>query len=677
MDLVSYVAGHRCDVSTEVRRDTTSSRDNSGVTAPQLKEERVDERQEYRDEREEQRADRLIALATALKYDRRQILKRAAAFGLSAPAIAAVLAACGDDDDDDDDDPTATSEPAGGDDPTATEEADDEPTATEEDDDSDDPTEEPEDDPTATEEPEDEPTPTEAPAVSAGGGVINVSSTAGDSGILNPILVGSETWTDYLLFNRLMFYDDNGSLQPDLADSWEFSDDNLELTLNLTTANWHDGTPFTADDIIFTFDTIAAEDTDTTLRSRLQVAGEFITWEKVDDATVMLTMSEPFAPLLFNLNQIFIIPMHILDGQDVNTSDFNLNPVGTGPFKFSEWERDQFIKVVRNDDWFRGDVLGDGFTIFFTEDTNANIIALESGDLDMIFTPPEAQERFQESGDFTLHNYVYFTSITLSFNHNHEILSDPAFRKAIELGIDKDSWTESVTRGRGIVSHNQFAETGPLDRYNDYDNVAPSEFDAEGAAQALEDLGWTEGGDGIREQGGEQLSFNVITYSGFDEYQNGMVIFQDQMKQIGVEIAPNVVEFSTLEEMWADPEDDPDNRAFELEEWPHPFEFDPDLFNELHSANFPPGLNYMWYGNDRIDELLVLGRTTTDPDARVDIYREIDVIRADDLPTIPLYLAVDGWVASNAVLGADGNPIQSDYFRRFRLTDVHNFWKES
>ena len=640
----------------------------------------MDERLEFQDEQEESRASKLVALATSLHYDRRQVLKRAVALGLSAPAIAAVLAACGGDDDDDE--PTATADSGGSEeDPTPTEEmADDEPTATEE---------MADDEPTATEAAggEDEPTATEAAAEptatedsggsASGGGIINVSSTAGDSGILNPIIVGSETWIDYLVFSRLVYFDDEGSLQPDLAESWSFSDDNLELTMNLAAGNWHDGTPFTADDVIFTFDTIAAEETDTSLRGRLQVAGEFIGWEKVDDSTILLTTSEPFAPLIFSLSLIPIIPMHILDGEDVNTSDFNLNPVGTGPFVFSEWERDQFIKVVRNEDWFRGDVLGEGFTIFFTEDTNANIIALESGDLDLIFTPPEAQERFQDNPNFTLHNYVYFTSITLAFNHKHEVLADPAFRKAIEIGIDKVSWTESVTRGRGIVSHNQFAETGPLDRYNDYDNVAAPVFDQDAAAQALDDLGWAVGGGGVREKDGQQLSFNVITYSGFDEYQNGMVIFQDQMNQIGVEISPNVVEFSTLEEMWANPEDDPDNRAFELEEWPHPFEFDPDLFNELHSSNVPPGLNYMWYANSAIDDLIITGRTTTDPDQRVDIYREIDAIRAEDLPCIPLYLAVDGWVAANTVLGSDGEPIQSDYFRQYRLIATHTFWKEA
>lgn len=621
------------------------------------------------DERREQAlAQRLIELATVMRYDRRQILKRAAALGLSAPMIATVLAACGDDDDDDDDtaadEPTATPEPAAGD-PT--------PTETEED-------EEDEEEPTPTEadeeetEEEEEPTPTEGEAVGRGG-TINVPTTLGDSGIGNPILTGSEQWTEYLVFNKLVMFDDLGTLQPFLAESWEYSDDNLELTMNLAEANWHDGEPFTADDVIFTFDLVADENTDTSLRSRLQIGGEFITWEKVDDRTILLTLPEPFAPLLFNINSIAILPQHILEGQDVNTSDFNTNPIGTGPFRLTEWQRDQFIRFERNDDYFKSDVLADGYTVFFTEDANANIIALENGDLDMIFTPPEAQERFEDHELFNLNQYVYFTSITLAFNHSHPILSDLEVRKAVEMAVDKDSWTESVTRGRGIVSHNQYAESGPLDRYNNYDDITPPTFDPEAAAAALDEMGWTVGDDGIRQRDGERMSFNVITYAGFDEYQNGMVIFQGYMSDIGIEVTPNVVEYTTLEGMWADPDDDPNNRAFELEEWPHPFEFDPDVFAELHSSNHPPLGNYMWYANDEADRLIEAGRVETDPDARVQIYQDLDVVRAEDLPCIPLYLAVDAWVVSKRIRNRAGEEALSPYYRQYRLSAVDELWK--
>lgn len=632
------------------------------------------------DERQEQaRVRQLIQQAQLLRWDRRQILKRAAIFGLSVPAISAVLAACGGDDDDD---PTATTAAGdatattGGADPTATE-GEAEPTGTEGGGADPTATEGTGADPTATEAMA-EPTATSGAPSGGGGGIINIPTTGGDSGIGNPILASNLAGIEYNVFNRLMTFDDEGTLQPDLAESWEFNDDDTVLTLNLVEANWHDGEPFTADDVIFTFDTIQAEGTDTDLRGRLQVGGEYLTWEKVDDRTITITTPTAFAPMLFNLNNIAIIPMHILDGQDVNTSDFNRAPVGTGAFVLGEWVPDQFVRMERNEDYFKTPAMADGLTYFFMADSNAASAALEAGEIDMFFTPPELQERYLDSSDFTLQNYVYYTSITLAFNYNHPILQDVAVRKAIEMAIDKDSWTATVTRGRGIVSHNQYAEGGPLDRYNDYDNIEIPVYDPEAAMAALDGLGWVPGSDGIREQGGERMSFNVITYSGFDEYQNGMVILQDQMAQIGIEVTPNVVEFTTLEGMWIDPEDDPNNRALELEEWPHPFEFDPDVYDELHTDNLPPnGGNYMWYSNPDVDALIDEGRTTTDPDARVEVYRQLDVVRAADLPCIPLYLAVDGWVTSNLVLGADGQPFTSDYFRWAVLTRIPEMWKEA
>src|SRR5206468_2473510 len=103
------------------------------------------------------------------------------------------------------------------------------------------------------------------------------------------------------------------------------------------------------------------------------------------------------------------------------------------------------------------------------------------------------------------------------------------------------------------------------------------------------------------------------------EYVNDQTILQEMLKNIGIEVTPQVVDYTTLEGMWGDANDDPKNRALEVEEWPHPFEFDPDVYNELNSNNFPPGFDYMWFKDDQVDQLLVKGRQTTDPDARVQV----------------------------------------------------------
>lgn len=593
---------------------------------------------------------RLVTEATRLRWSRRQILKRAAALGLSAPAISVVLAACGGGDDDEPES-TSTSAPAGATEAPAEATT---PAGT--------------DEPTATTDSGSEPT--------GSGGIINMNTTNGDSGIGNPILTSSITLLEYYVFNRLMIYDDTGTLQPELAEDWAYSDDDLELTITLREANWHDGEPFTADDVIFTFETIKNENTDTNQRSKLQIGGEFVAWEKVDDTTVKITTPEPFAPFLFGLQDIEMIPEHLLaDSADINTDPFNQSPIGTGPYKLGEWQSDQFMRFVPNEDYWGGRPANDGITVFFHADTEVGSAALDSGDIDLMFAPPELQPRYEDNPDVDIYNYVYYTPITLAMNFKHPILQDQVVREAIRIAIDKESLTETVTKGRGIVANNQYADTGPLDRFNDYEGVTPPVFNVDEANTMLDDAGYARGNDGIRvSPDGDRFSFNIITYSGFEEYVNDQVILQEMLAEIGMELTPQVVDYSSLEAMWADPNDDPANRAMELEEYPHPFEFDPDVYNELHSDNLPPtGLNYMWVADDEIDRLIDEGRTTTDPDARVDIYKELDRRRDEICVVVPLYNAVDGWVVSKRLKDVADTP----YFRRYVLYGLKDVWKEA
>jgi peptide/nickel transport system substrate-binding protein len=610
-------------------------------------------------QRNDEHVGRLIDEATKLRWSRRQILKRAAVLGLSAPAISAVLAACGGGDDDDDETPAATTAaPAD-----ATEAPDSDAT--------------PEGD--ATEAPDDgEATATTGggQAPSGSGGIINLNTTLGDSGIGNPIITSKVQLIEYYVFNRLMIFDDTGTLQPELAEDWTYSDDNLTITITLRDTTWHDGEPFTADDVIFTFDTIQAENTDTTERSRLQIGGEYVTWEKVDDRTVTITTPEPFAPFLSNLQEVEIIPAHLLaQSTDINTDPFNRQPIGTGMYRLTQWESDQFFRLEPFENYWGGKPVNDGVVVFFHADTEVGSAALDSGEIDAMFLPPEMQPRYEESGDVTMHPYVYYTPITLAFNFRHPILQDIDVRTAVRMAIDKQSLNDTVTRGRGLVANNQYADTGPLDRYNDYDGVPEVEFNVEEANRILDEAGYTLGDDGVRvSPDGERFAFNIVTYSGFEEYVNSQVILQEMLSEIGFELTPQVVDYSTLEAMWADPDDDPANRALELEEYPHPFEFDPDVFNELHSDSLPPnGQNYMWIEDEEIDRLIEAGRTTIDPDERVEVYKELDRRRHEVVAVAPLYNVVDAWVTSNRLQGVADTPC----FRWYRYYGVKDWWKES
>jgi len=587
----------------------------------------------------------LIQEARTRHHTRRTILRRAAALGLSAPAIAAVLAACGS---------SSTTTPAvGGGTSAATTPGAGSGTSA------------------AT-----SASGTTA-AASGSGGIVNANTTLGDKGIGNPIIDQSEYWTEWLVFNKLVKYDDKGTQIPDLAKEWKYSDDSLTLTLTLVEAKWHDGEPFTSADVLFTFDKVKDSNTKTNYASRLQVGDKFVNWEAPDDRTVKITLSEPYAPFLYGLSQIAIIPKHILEkSTDINTDPFNKQPVGTGPYTLVEWQPDQYIKYKRNDDYFMGKPAADGWTNFFMANTDAGAAALDKGEIDMMFTPPEMQPRYQKSPDFVLHNYVYYTPITLSFNHKHPILKDMTVRKAIAQAIDKKTLTDTVTKGRGLIANNQYATTGPLDKYNNYKEVDFQKeypFDVDAAKKLLDDAGWKPGGDGIREKDGQKLSFTLLTYSGFTEYTNDQVIIQESLKQIGIEVTPSVLEYTTLEGMWHDPNGKPEDRAMEVQEWPHPFEQDPDVYSELDSKNFPPGDDYMWFQDADVDKLIEQGRSTVDPTARIDVYHKLDAARLKALPSLPLYCAVDGWVVSKKL---GGIPADTPSFRWYQRAFPEKIFKQ-
>jgi peptide/nickel transport system substrate-binding protein len=587
---------------------------------------------------------------------RRDFVKRTAVVGLSIPTVGALLAACEDDDPDDDIDDVE--EPDTDDTDPVEDPDDDEP-----DDDVDD-VEEEEDDEDIDEPDDDEEDDGVAEEPAETGGYINWSATTGDSGIANPILNGRLAWVEWWTFNRLFRYDDVGEILHDLAEDFEISDDGLTWTFHLNEANWHDGEPFDADDVLFTFETVVNEDVDTGFGSRLRVAGEQVEWSAPDERTVEIVTPEAFGPFLYALSEIAIIPEHVLaDVDDINTAEFNTNPVGTGPYMWAEREPDQWLRLERFDDYFGGTPAAEGITIFYVSDVEAASASLDSGEVDYMFAPPELQPRYLEDPDVRVLQYTYFTPITLCFNHRHPILQEYDVRRAIAHAIDRQSLMDTVTVGLGLEAQNQYAQTAPvLDDFNDYDNVNYAEtypYDPDEARSILDEIGFEEGDDGIRERDGDRMSFTLLTYAGFDEYQNAQQIIQSMLAEIGIEVQLDVLEYTTLQGMWGDPDGDPMERAMEVQEWPHPFEMDPDVHAELHSQNFPPaGDNYMYFEDEEVDRLIDEGRSIAELEERIPVYHELDQRRLETLPCLPLYCAVDARLLHNRVESTnDDNPL--------------------
>lgn len=583
---------------------------------------------------------------------RRALLARTVSLGLAAPAFAALNAACrGGDETDRSEEPIET--------PGTTRQT---PPAIS--------TVIPHSTPTPDSESTDLPTPVPTGSPEP----INVAVLTRDSGVGNPILAGANAQIAAYVFSRLLRCDDRGTLVPELAREWSFSDDQLTLSLTLNDALWHDGERFTVDDVIFTLDAIVDESSNSPKRELLRTHVGDIRWERIDDNTLTITTPEPFAPLLVHLSEIPIIPHHRLTGEaGIRDDDFNLVPIGTGAYRLDEWVRGVHISLTANDNYFGGSLRNSGLRYVFFSDSDGAAEAFNSGSIDMFYASAEHHERFRSSDSAVVHRYTYYAPVSLAFNHRHPLLQDVTVRRAIAMAIDKQALAAAVTGGQGSVANNQFSPGGPLGAFNDEANVIAHALDPSAANAMLDAAGYMRGPDGIRgREDGTRFSVNLVTYSGFQEYIEAQGQLAVMLREIGIEVVPQSADSATLDQMRRNPLASPDERALELQEWPHPLEFDPDVYHELHSDSFPPRRNAMWFRDPAIDALIERGRSTFDPAERVSIYRQLDVARSEALPSVPLYNAVDAWVVSTRVTGVADSP----YFRRYVLTSAADWIKE-
>jgi peptide/nickel transport system substrate-binding protein len=491
-----------------------------------------------------------------------------------------------------------------------------------------------------------------------------------DSGIGNPILnkwaANGYAWP---LFDPLVEFDDKGVLQPSLAKSWQWSPDNKSVTFQLAdNVKWHDGRPFTADDVAFTMDAIKDEKTNTPHKSRLKVGDNFATWTVLSPTSIKFDLPAPYAVFLANLNEIAIVPKHLLSGStDINTDAFNRKPVGTGPFKLTEYKQDEFMALEANKEYFKGPPNLDRIILAFYAEPDAAAAALLKGDIDAMYAYPEQQPQFEKDKKFRVHRYAYHQAITLSFNLKDPILQDKKVRQAIALAVDKKSLMETVTRGQGEVAQYLLAPKGSLGPWANKELTA-DEFSVAKAKQLLDEAGWKAGSDGIRAKDGTRLSLSLPFDTTFDEYKEGATILERQLREVGVEIKVRAVQRPAMIQLRQDPNADPRERSLELQEWPHTVgPFDPDLYFELHSAAQPPaGQNYMYFKNARMDQLLEQARGLVDPDKRRPLYNEAQKIIKDEVAYLPLYYVFDAFVYVSRLKGIPDDTLRTVYsYQRF------------
>lgn len=472
----------------------------------------------------------------------------------------------------------------------------------------------------------------------AEGGTLVVAISS-DPGQLNPAITtsGGVHTASELFFNGLVDLDENLEPVPELAESWEVEEDGALYRFHLRDdVTWHDGTPFTAADVKFSFEEVLL---DLHSRTKASVGASIESIEAPDDLTVEFRFAQPYAPLLQQLNvtEAPIVPRHIYEGTDPMTNPANLEPIGTGPFRFVSYMTGSEIRMEKNTDYFEdGLPLLDEVVMRVIPEEGSRVVALEAGDVDWLFeTPGPDLDRLRSSGDFDFLETPVNPGganciMTVSFNLDRPIFNDVRVREAIGHALDREQFVERVLFGQGSVAEAPISSGIPFA----HGDVELPGFDAEEAARLLDEAGWGQDGDGIRTaQGvegvddGTALAFDFLHFPTFTPYAE---LLRAQLREVGAEVTLEPLEPPVFAETVFT------NRDFDTNIISYCNATDPEIGvrRMFTTSNIGPVpfSNSSAYRNDRVDALFDEAQATVSIDERTDIYQQIQEIVAAELP---------------------------------------------
>jgi len=465
------------------------------------------------------------------------------------------------------------------------------------------------------------------------GGTFIAGVTFGDPDTLNPIDCDSYTCGQVLgtIFSYLVRLGPGGQLQPDLAETWEFSGDGKELTFYIReNANWSDGQPVTAEDVIFTLEELQDPDAPYTRIHDLSIAGEPIQFEAVDAKTVKFIMADSYGPILSLMSDMWIMPKHLVNADDPLAGPFNQQPIGSGPFKFVEWKQGESLTVEANEGYYDSRPYLDKIVFRMIPSKEAAVPALQSGEIDAVEVRSSQLPQLQGDRNLVvIPDPDYDHAVQFRINTKSPILSNHLVRQALNIATDREEYIWGVWGGYAEPSNTMFSKAAFC--WEASEPTLP-EYDVEAAKALLEEAGWKdEDGDGIREAHGVEglddgtpFSFELITYSAA-RYGPLLPIAQAQWKKVGLDLKIRVLEPAAAGEIIDAYEHD-----MYAGGWGS-FGREPQMYRGMWGKG-----NTYQYHNPKVNELWDAGAREVDEAKRKAIYDEMENIYAEELPIIPI-----------------------------------------
>jgi peptide/nickel transport system substrate-binding protein len=453
------------------------------------------------------------------------------------------------------------------------------------------------------------------------------------------------------VYDGLVRYKDGTlEVEPALATDWEISEDGLQYTFNLRQGvSFHDGSPFNAEAVVFSFERMIDEDhphhTGTFPLSFYFSAVASV--EALDENTVRFTLNEPFAPFLSNL----AYPAGLIVSKaavEQHGEDFDRNPSGTGAFKFAEWQSNTRVVIERNPDYWDGAPPLEAVVYRPITDANTRVAAMLAGEIDvMVEVPPDNVATFEESPEFELYEEAGPHLWFLILNAKEGPFANKAARQAVNYAVDKQSLVDNVLQGTATVAA---GPTPPAFNWAYNDELDPYPYDPDMARELLAEAGVEEGTD---------VTF-YVTQGGsgmLDPVSMGTAI-QADLEAVGLDVEIETYEWNTflgLVNPGLEGKADMAQMAWMTNS--------PDTlpYLALRTEAWPDqgGFNSGYYSNPDVDELLQKARTSTDQSERAELYKQMQEIVYEDAP----WLFVANW-KQNAVTAAkvDNFALQPSFF---------------
>ncbi|EOD00417.1 peptide-binding protein [Caldisalinibacter kiritimatiensis] len=488
----------------------------------------------------------------------------------------------------------------------------------------------------------------------------NILTVAQDDfdGKFNPILSSSVYDSNIvaLIFDGLITNDPKGNPVPNVAKEWKISEDGKTYTFYLREGvKFHDGHELTAEDVKFTFETIAHPDYDGarwTAVADVVGAEEYRNGEAdhiegievVDDYTIKFTIKEVNAPKLINDFGYGIMPKHIYEF-DTYTEfvSHNQNPIGCGPFKFKRYVVGQYVEVEAFDDYWGGRPKLDGIIVkYLPRDSRA--AEAQTGDVDIVQIPAkdEEVEIATETGIADIKKHLGNSYGYAGFNLRLDKFKDKRVRQALTYGLNRKAFVKNYFGEFGDVANCpispvSWAYTDEINKY---------EYNPEKAKELLKEAGWYDRDDDgwLENEAGEEFTIMWSTYTDSQYASQLISIAKENYKDLGIKMEAEFMEFNALVEKVYN------NRDFEIYNMAWSLSIDPDprgIFDK--ASDTPGGFNSIGYYNEEAEKLFEKGIKITDQEKRKEIYRRWAKIANDELPYIFISLSDDVWAVNKRV----------------------------